>query len=558
MTTRNRGKRSQRASSSRLTTDEDYDIQTSRTPLSISPSSSTESLLAKQQSRPRPLKIVIIGPESVGKTSLRQTYFTNRFQHNYKATIGADFEAKVVEHQASGRKVLLSVWDTAGQERFRALGSAFYRGADAVVVCFDAGDEDEKRVCTGIRDWVEEFRDKSGVEARDFCWVAVGCKADTRGDNAVNRKKIREVLDALIERTGGAGQSGAAPTAATATTNGHGDGPPAKPEEVLSRQGIHKEDDRELGLDNGEREEDAAATPSAVPTAAPSSSHDTPNGSPRISKRTGGGGGLPFPSSTPPKTPQKKTTALPPRERERLDSTISMASSSQLSVYHTPRNSHFFGSTPTGSKRVGGGGNSMLTPSSSVGNIAGWVAKGRQAQPVNGHAQAEDAMTTTSIATPRPAAQPRPRALSTASEQSITSHANVEPTAATARQSSSPPHPTRGFSLYYTSALTGHNVQALFDHIVSRCHTKWTHDEYYSTLQLQRRRRLAEMEKRKLENRRSLWRSTLGRFGSTRGIGAIEMDSSADEEQNRIHNETRRMVRLSDGKADEAQGGCCA
>ncbi|PWN27769.1 hypothetical protein BDZ90DRAFT_211082, partial [Jaminaea rosea] len=83
-------------------------------------------------------KVVLIGPGSVGKTSLRQAYFTNRFQHNYKATIGADFEAKV----EAPRKATLTIWDTAGQERFRALGSAFYRGADAALVCFDASSED--------------------------------------------------------------------------------------------------------------------------------------------------------------------------------------------------------------------------------------------------------------------------------------------------------------------------------------------------------------------------------------------------------------------------------
>lgn len=68
----------------------------SYSPLSVSPSSSVESLLTAQ-ARPRPLKVVIIGPASVGKTTLRQRYFTRRFQRNYKATIGTDFEAKVVE-----------------------------------------------------------------------------------------------------------------------------------------------------------------------------------------------------------------------------------------------------------------------------------------------------------------------------------------------------------------------------------------------------------------------------------------------------------------------------
>lgn len=31
----------------------------------------------------------------------------------------------------------IQLWDTAGQERFQALGSAFYRGADACMIVFD-------------------------------------------------------------------------------------------------------------------------------------------------------------------------------------------------------------------------------------------------------------------------------------------------------------------------------------------------------------------------------------------------------------------------------------
>ena len=109
-----------------------------RTPLSVSPSSSTASL-PFTSIRPRPLKIVLIGPASVGKTSLRQAWFEGgRFKQNYKATIGADFEAKVVttkrrsydvkgkgkakeESRNDGRtlgvegerKVLVTVWDVS-------------------------------------------------------------------------------------------------------------------------------------------------------------------------------------------------------------------------------------------------------------------------------------------------------------------------------------------------------------------------------------------------------------------------------------------------------------
>ncbi len=47
----------------------------------------------------------------------------------YRATIGCDFPTKTV--QIDDTQVTLQLWDTAGQERFQAVGTDFYRGADA-------------------------------------------------------------------------------------------------------------------------------------------------------------------------------------------------------------------------------------------------------------------------------------------------------------------------------------------------------------------------------------------------------------------------------------------
>lgn len=608
----------------------------SRTPLSVSPSSSAESLLARQQARPRPLKVVIIGPESVGKTTLRGTYFTNRFQRNYKATIGADFEAKVVEYKGrdagseANRKVLLSVWDTAGQERFRALGSAFYRGADAVIVCFDASSHDEEDVKRSIGEWFRDFKSKSTLndeQLKSFCWVAVGCKSDLREDGAVARRQVRTILDGLLARIGQGRDAGTA-------RRRNGDAPPAPPHDVLSRQGIHKEDDRELGLDasdlaavdaDGSSSIDAgkdsasrsvedpdmapiaetqqytideepkpgsAAIPASASTSA-TSTRDVPAPGP-----------VAFPCHTPsssPRTPTKASMHMPQSQRNRFDSNISMASSSQLSVYHTPRNSNFFGSTPatttTATATTSNAGNahrrylsSSITPSASSSSTIGLKGKGKgkdmmlmeEADGVqttttttrsNGQDTTTAAVGASKNDTTAPPTLRRPRALSTASEQStIGAQSDGEGPTEESQQPlprrrlpHRPPLPTSGFSLFYTSALTGQNVHAVFEHIVSRCSRAWAHDDYYSTVQLQRRRKLAEIEKQKEDKRRSVWRNTFRlRKTSEDADGdaraAFGLNTREEEELKRIQSETRRMVRVSDGKGDDAQrgfGGCC-
>ena len=61
--------------------------------------------------------------------------FHNQFTESYISTIGVDFRFKTV--QVDGKTIKLQIWDTAGQERFRTITSAYYRGADGVVMVYD-------------------------------------------------------------------------------------------------------------------------------------------------------------------------------------------------------------------------------------------------------------------------------------------------------------------------------------------------------------------------------------------------------------------------------------
>jgi len=73
------------------------------------------------------LKVVIAGDGNVGKTSLVRRYCEGKFETSRVATIGVDFQTKVVE--LPGRTVKLSIWDMAGQDRFAVVRSGFYRGS---------------------------------------------------------------------------------------------------------------------------------------------------------------------------------------------------------------------------------------------------------------------------------------------------------------------------------------------------------------------------------------------------------------------------------------------
>ncbi|KZP31903.1 ras-domain-containing protein, partial [Athelia psychrophila] len=132
-------------------------------------------------SDPLTIKLVIVGDSGCGKTSLRGQYIAGRFSTGYRATIGADFITKSLPNPLDPENrtgVVLQIWDTAGQERFSSLSSAFFRGADAVILMYDVS---SPKSLQSLQRWWNEFRERAPVregEEEDFCCVVVGNKVD--------------------------------------------------------------------------------------------------------------------------------------------------------------------------------------------------------------------------------------------------------------------------------------------------------------------------------------------------------------------------------------------
>ncbi|KAH9855732.1 ras-domain-containing protein [Lenzites betulinus] len=154
----------------------------------------------------RTVKLVVIGASGVGKSSIRNQYISGRFTTGYRATIGADFITKTLpHHNLSGELVTLQIWDTAGQERFSALSSAFFRGADAVILMFDVN---QPQTLDALTKWWADFRDKAPVsdEAVDeFCCVVVGNKIDiaqaaANPHSAVSEAEAVDFVHRLVPR----------------------------------------------------------------------------------------------------------------------------------------------------------------------------------------------------------------------------------------------------------------------------------------------------------------------------------------------------------------------
>ena len=69
-------------------------------------------------------KILIIGDQGIGKTSLIHRYIFNKFMEGEKHTLGLDFQEKIVQVSPESR-IKLIIWDTVGSEKFGAIAQNF-------------------------------------------------------------------------------------------------------------------------------------------------------------------------------------------------------------------------------------------------------------------------------------------------------------------------------------------------------------------------------------------------------------------------------------------------
>lgn len=119
-------------------------------------------------------KLVFLGDQSVGKTSIITRFMYDNFDRHYQATIGIDFLSKTM--YLEDRTVRLQLWDTAGQERFRSLIPSYIRDSSVAVVVYDVTN---RASFMNTSKWVEDVRAERG---NDVVICLVGNKTDLGND----------------------------------------------------------------------------------------------------------------------------------------------------------------------------------------------------------------------------------------------------------------------------------------------------------------------------------------------------------------------------------------
>jgi small GTP-binding protein len=119
----------------------------------------------------RNAKVVLLGSQSVGKTSIVNRLIHDKFQDNMISTIGAVFVSRTC--LVDDIHVKLEIWDTGGQEKYRAIVPMYYRDADAVVFVYDVTAADSLKA---IEAFYNDVIDKRGGQR--IVMALVGNKAD--------------------------------------------------------------------------------------------------------------------------------------------------------------------------------------------------------------------------------------------------------------------------------------------------------------------------------------------------------------------------------------------
>nr|MDO8134692.1 Rab family GTPase [Candidatus Njordarchaeum guaymaensis] len=145
--------------------------------------------------RERVFKIVFIGDQGVGKTSLITRYAASTFKTDYIPTLGANVVAKEVSVEK--KIVTLIIWDIAGQEIFSGVRDRYYNRANIAAIVYDVT---TMSTLKNVKSWLNDLRTYT---PSNIPLVLVGNKIDlpNRAVSRAEGEKVAKELRAVYVET---------------------------------------------------------------------------------------------------------------------------------------------------------------------------------------------------------------------------------------------------------------------------------------------------------------------------------------------------------------------
>ena len=127
------------------------------------------------------IKIMALGNNVVGKTSYILRFTENKFEKNYLATVGIDYQIKIVTFKEKQYKLCL--YDTVGEEKYRSITLNVIKDAQGILLMYDITIINS---FDSIPNWIKSIKD---VKGSDFPMVLVGNKIDLESERKITKEQ---------------------------------------------------------------------------------------------------------------------------------------------------------------------------------------------------------------------------------------------------------------------------------------------------------------------------------------------------------------------------------
>jgi small GTP-binding protein len=132
-------------------------------------------------------KLIVIGDENVGKTSIINRFKSNQFTGEYEPTVGLDFQSMSL--YIDDQNVTLLLYDTAGQEKYRSLIPLYTKDAHIIFLIYDISNYDS---FTNVEKWYDAL---SNVNKEEAIFFLVGNKVDLVEERKVKEEEGKEFAE---------------------------------------------------------------------------------------------------------------------------------------------------------------------------------------------------------------------------------------------------------------------------------------------------------------------------------------------------------------------------
>ena len=129
-------------------------------------------------------KLIVIGDENVGKTSILERFKSNQFSAIYEPTVGLDFQS--IPILIDDQTVTLLLYDTAGQEKFKSLIPLYTNEANIILLIYDISNSES---FNNIGKWYESL---NNINKDEVIFGLVGNKLDLDYNRKVKKEEAEK------------------------------------------------------------------------------------------------------------------------------------------------------------------------------------------------------------------------------------------------------------------------------------------------------------------------------------------------------------------------------